>query len=316
MASKNKNINELLAQRYSGFGMPKEVERIPTGLAPLDWSLGGGLPRGRIVQFFGAGGGGKSTLALNISAALLPDFRVALIDMERTNEATRVSNVLGDKVQDLLFLDTSDPEEVFTFIEDQDVGADVIIIDSAPYLIPQEEVDKKLGDKQRLGAGSSLWSTLQTRLTKLLHDTNSCLILINQERANMAYGSDFKPWGGYVINHVSSYIGRVSKGVAKSGGGSLIKISTKKNKLFSDGVCYEIFLDKESGCIDFDTSNIVWLASVGICRRTGANVIFNDRATELLKLEKSNVGNLQEAAKFLASLPPEVKRELYNLALL
>jgi recombination protein RecA len=315
MVSKNSNVTELLAARYSGFGIPPELTRIPTGLAPLDWSLGGGLPKGRIIQLFGAGGSGKSTLTLNISAALLPEHKVALIDLERTNEIGRVSNVLGDKINNLMFLSTSDPEEVFSFIEDPDVDADLIIIDSAPYLLPQEEVDKKLGDKQKIGAGSSLWSTLQTRLTKLLHENDSCLILINQERSNLAYGADFKPWGGYTLNHISSYIGRVSKGIAKIGGGSIIKISTRKNKLFNDGIVYEIFVDKDSGKIDFNTTNVVWLASVGICRRTGAHVIFNDKAVELLSLEKGNVGNLQDAAEYLATVPLELKRELYKLAL-
>ena len=45
------------------------VETISTGILPLDLALGvGGLPRGRIVEFYGPPSSGKSTLALHAIA--------------------------------------------------------------------------------------------------------------------------------------------------------------------------------------------------------------------------------------------------------
>src|SRR5437660_215223 len=45
------------------------VEAIPTGSLSLDLALGvGGLPRGRIIDIFGAESSGKSTLAQHIIA--------------------------------------------------------------------------------------------------------------------------------------------------------------------------------------------------------------------------------------------------------
>ena len=47
----------------------EKIEAIPTGALSLDLALGiGGVPRGRVVELFGAEGGGKTTLSLHIVA--------------------------------------------------------------------------------------------------------------------------------------------------------------------------------------------------------------------------------------------------------
>ena len=46
-----------------------EIEAIPTGSLGLDIALGiGGLPRGRVVEIYGPGSSGKTTLALQTIA--------------------------------------------------------------------------------------------------------------------------------------------------------------------------------------------------------------------------------------------------------
>ena len=41
------------------------VEAIPTGIPSLDYILGiGGLPRGRVIEIYGAEGAGKTTIAI------------------------------------------------------------------------------------------------------------------------------------------------------------------------------------------------------------------------------------------------------------
>ena len=51
-----------------GYQLP-EQEVIPTGLPQLDAVIGGGVPRGRIVEIFGAEGSGKTALALHLAAS-------------------------------------------------------------------------------------------------------------------------------------------------------------------------------------------------------------------------------------------------------
>ena len=45
------------------------VEAIPTGIPSLDYILGiGGLPRGRVIEIYGAEGAGKTTIAIRAMA--------------------------------------------------------------------------------------------------------------------------------------------------------------------------------------------------------------------------------------------------------
>jgi hypothetical protein len=57
---------------------------VPTGLAPLDVALGGGLPCGQILEISGGASSGKSTLAFGMCRALLAQGKaVAWIDSTR-----------------------------------------------------------------------------------------------------------------------------------------------------------------------------------------------------------------------------------------
>ena len=51
-----------------GKSMVTKLDTITTGALSLDLALGGGIPRGRIVEIFGPESSGKSTLAMSIVA--------------------------------------------------------------------------------------------------------------------------------------------------------------------------------------------------------------------------------------------------------
>ena len=51
-----------------GEGMKVAVETIPTGSLSLDLALGGGIPKGRIIEIYGPESSGKTTLALHAVA--------------------------------------------------------------------------------------------------------------------------------------------------------------------------------------------------------------------------------------------------------
>src|SRR5262249_59700210 len=52
------------------------VETLPTGCAALDQALGGGLPRGRLVELSGAWSSGKGSLALSAAARVTASRRL------------------------------------------------------------------------------------------------------------------------------------------------------------------------------------------------------------------------------------------------
>ena len=51
-----------------GEGIHNHVETVPTGSLSLDIALGGGIPRGRIIEIYGPESSGKTTLSLHILA--------------------------------------------------------------------------------------------------------------------------------------------------------------------------------------------------------------------------------------------------------
>ncbi len=75
---KQSKLSEVLAGIEKNFGKGSimrlgdksdmEIERLSTGALPLDIALGGGLPKGRIVEVFGDTGSAKTTLSLHVIA--------------------------------------------------------------------------------------------------------------------------------------------------------------------------------------------------------------------------------------------------------
>ena len=77
--AKEKSLKETLAQIEKNYGagaimklgenQKMEIKSISTGSLNLDIALGiGGVPRGRIIEVYGAESSGKTTLALHIIA--------------------------------------------------------------------------------------------------------------------------------------------------------------------------------------------------------------------------------------------------------
>ncbi len=70
-----------------------EIETIPTGALSLDIALGGGVPRGRIIEVYGPESSGKTTLALHIVAeAQKQGGEAAFIDAENALDPVYAKN--------------------------------------------------------------------------------------------------------------------------------------------------------------------------------------------------------------------------------
>ncbi|MEN9568566.1 MAG: double-stranded binding protein RecA, partial [Cyanobacteriota bacterium] len=77
-SDKDKALNLVLKQIERSFGKgaimrlgdaaQMKVETIPSGALTLDVALGGGLPKGRIIEIYGPESSGKTTLALHAIA--------------------------------------------------------------------------------------------------------------------------------------------------------------------------------------------------------------------------------------------------------
>ncbi len=168
----------------------QRVPVIPTGSISLDMALGiGGIPRGRVIEIYGPESSGKTTLALQILAeAQKMGGMGAFIDAEHALDVTYARRI-GVNTEELLI---SQPDYGEQALEICDLlvrsGAlDVIVIDSVAALIPQAELEGKMGDSQ-VGGHARLMSHAMRKLTGSIHRSRTAVIFINQIRMKIGMG--------------------------------------------------------------------------------------------------------------------------------
>ena len=126
----------------------KDIEYISTGSLGLDFILGGGMPKGRIIEIFGAESSGKTTIALHIIAeAQKLGGQVAFIDAEHALDVS-YAKALGVDTDNLPICQPDHSEMALNITETlvRQNCFDVIVVDSVAALVPQKEVEGEVGD--------------------------------------------------------------------------------------------------------------------------------------------------------------------------
>ena len=186
----------------------QDVDAIPTGSIALDMALGiGGLPRGRVVEIFGAESAGKTTLASHVIAeAQRLGGTAAYIDAEHAMDPS-YSKLLGMDIDSLL---VSQPDSAEQALEITDYlvrsGAlDVIVIDSVAALVPMAEQEGEMGDTH-IGLQARLMSQALRKLTGSVARTSTTLIFINQlrEKVGVVFGNPEVTPGGRALKFYAS----------------------------------------------------------------------------------------------------------------
>lgn len=115
------------------------VETFSSGSLTLDLALGGGYPRGRVIEIYGPESSGKTTLALHAVAEIQKKGgSAAFIDAEHALDPVYARS-LGVNIDDLL-VSQPDSGEMALDVVDQLVrssGVDVVVIDSVAALVPK-----------------------------------------------------------------------------------------------------------------------------------------------------------------------------------
>ncbi|MDA1297250.1 MAG: recombinase RecA [Chloroflexi bacterium] len=322
-SEKDKSLELALAQIEKAFGrgaimrmsestIDRNIGAIPTGSISLDMALGiGGLPRGRIVEIFGAESAGKSTLALSVIAeAQRLGGSAAYIDVEHAMDPT-YARVIGVDVEKLLI---SQPDSAEQALEITDYlvrsGAlDIVVLDSVAALVPLSELEGEMGDTH-IGLQARLMSQALRKLTGTIHKTQTVALFINQlrEKVGVIFGSPEVTPGGRALKFYSSVRVDLRRAESIKVGqdiiGNRIRARVVKNKvappfrktefdiLFKEGI------SKEGGLIDLGVE-------MGIVKKSGS--FFSYGETRLGQGRESARVFLKENHDFRDRLEQEIR---------
>ena len=189
-------------------GQRLAVEAIPTGSLSLDIALGiGGVPRGRVIEIFGAESAGKSTLAQHIMAeAQKAGGTAAYIDAENALDPAYASK-LGVNLEELLISQPDTAEQALEIAEYlvRSGAVDVIVIDSVAALVPRAELEGDMGDSH-MGLQARLMSQALRKLSAAINRSHAAVIFINQlrEKIGVVFGNPEVTPGGRALKFYSS----------------------------------------------------------------------------------------------------------------
>lgn len=253
-----KELNKKTKDTIIQFGATDfgEVDVIPFSSPRANYSVYGGIPRGRIIEFFGDNGSGKTTSALDICKNAQKIFKeenpdnpkkILFIDAENTYDI-RWANTLGVDSDSIVFLKpkAQSAEEIFDFtVQAMDTGeVGLVILDSIGVLLSQQAFDKDIADRTYGGISMPL-TVFSKKAEMLCHKHNCTFIGINQVRDNLnsMYGG-LTTTGGHAWQHMCSMrlqfkrgdffdekLGKVST-TAENPAGNNVQFSVIKSKCF------------------------------------------------------------------------------------
>ena len=238
LANIEKNFGKGAVMRL-GDNAGLNVEAIPTGSLSLDLALGiGGGPRGRIIEIYGPGSSGKTTLALHILASAQKlGGEVAFVDAEHALDPT-YARALGVDIDSLLISQPDTGEQALEITEAlvRSGAIDVVIVDSVAALVPRSEIEGEMGDSF-VGLHARLMSQALRKLAGSISKTNCIVIFINQlrEKIGVTYGNPETTTGGRALKFYASVRIDVRRVETLKSGSEMIGNRTKakitKNKV-------------------------------------------------------------------------------------
>lgn len=227
------------AVMFMGENRRMNIEHTPTGSLMLDLALGiGGLPKGRIIEVYGAESSGKTTLCLHaVAEAQKLGGIAAFVDVEHALDPVYARS-LGVDVDNLLVSQPDTGEQALDIIETlvRSGALDIVVLDSVAAMATKAEIDGNMGDAH-VGVQARLMSQAMRKLTAAISKTNCVAIFINQvrEKIGVMYGNPETTPGGRALKFYASVRISVNRGEPIKDGTELLGYRTKcrvvKNKV-------------------------------------------------------------------------------------
>ncbi|QEY32166.1 recombinase RecA [Synechococcus sp. RSCCF101] len=216
-AERDRALSSVLGQIERNFGKGSimrlgdasrmRVETISSGALTLDLALGGGYPKGRVVEIYGPESSGKTTLTLHAIAEVQRRGGVAaFVDAEHALDPVYAA-ALGVDIENLL-VSQPDTGEMALEIVDQLVrsgAVDIVVVDSVAALTPRAEIEGEMGDLA-VGSQARLMSQAMRKITGNIGKSGCTVIFLNQLRLKIGvtYGSPETTTGGNALKFYAS----------------------------------------------------------------------------------------------------------------
>jgi|688.fasta_scaffold37188_2 recombination protein RecA len=317
------------------------VETISTGALTLDLALGGGYPKGRVVEVYGPESSGKTTLTLHAIAEVQRRGGVAaFVDAEHALDPVYAA-ALGVDIENLL-VSQPDTGEMALEIVDQLVrsaAVDIVVVDSVAALTPRAEIEGEMGDLA-VGSQARLMSQAMRKITGNIGKSGCTVIFLNQlrQKIGVTYGNPETTTGGNALKFYASVrldirrIQTLKRGTEEYGIRAKVKVAKNKvappfriaefDILFGRGIstlgCL-LDLAEETGVVcrkgawySYDGDNIgqgrdntiVWLEQ-NLAQREQIEKLTRQKLTEGSEVTANSMKPLAAAAKAAAAAAPD-----------
>lgn len=226
------------AIRLLGDTKTVDVELISSGALSLDLALGGGYPKGRIIEIYGPESSGKTTLTLHAIAEIQKQGgTAAFVDAEHALDPAYARRV-GVDTDNLLVAQPDNGEQALEIVETlvRSNAVDLVIVDSVAALVPQAEIEGEMGDSH-MGLQARLMSQALRKLTGIINKSKTIVIFINQIRMKIGvmFGNPETTTGGNALKFYASVRLDIRRtGQIKQGEeiiGNRTKVKVVKNKI-------------------------------------------------------------------------------------
>ena len=283
-----------------------DVELLKSGSLSLDLALGGGYPKGRIIEIYGPESSGKTTLALHAIAEIQKTGgQAAFIDAEHALDPSYAKRI-GVDVDNLLISQPDNGEQALEICETlvRSNAVDLIVVDSVAALVPQAEIDGDMGDAQ-MGLQARLMSQAMRKLTAIISKSKATVIFINQIRMKIGvmFGNPETTTGGNALKFYASVridirrIGQIKDG--ENIIGNRTKIKVVKNKIAAP------FRSAE-----FDIMYNEGVSKVGDVLDLAVQYGVFDKAGAFIKYNGETIGQGREVVKRVLKEKPEFFAEI------
>ena len=283
-----------------------DVELVSGGALSLDIALGGGYPRGRIIEIYGPESSGKTTLTLHAIAEIQRQGgTAAFIDAEHALDPSYARR-LGVDTENLLVSQPDNGEQALEIVETlvRSNAVDIVVVDSVAALVPQAEIDGEMGDSH-MGLQARLMSQALRKLTGIINKSKTTVIFINQIRMKIGvmFGNPETTTGGNALKFYASVRIDIRRtGQIKAGEeiiGNRTKVKIVKNKIAPPFRVAEFDIMYNEGISR--TGDVLDLAVLhNVVGKSGAWFDYAD----------AKIGQGREASKTYLAANPEVLAEI------